>query len=208
MGVLLAQYFAGLGTVGPALSSFHHQDLLPSKTPGNLAPAGLGHLPVGDGQSIPEGETGPHKSSGSCPSSTHPVFFSHSPPTLPYPFLEVPMAPNVIPALNLIPVPHSQSRTPARSETQGLWAPASAQPLQPAPTGLSMGPPLAWMGCCLSTKEPTQQGPPGTGSQTENVLVSYLCAAPTACATEHTPGSGGGRSGEELPEVGLGVQLI
>lgn len=121
------------------------------------------------------------------------------------------MAPIIIPALNRIPMPHSQSRTPASSGAQELWVPACAQPLQPAPAGLSRGPPLAWMGCCLLTKEPTQPGPPGTRSQTESVPVSYLVLLPQTAllsTPEHTPGSGGGWSGEELPEVGLGVQLI
>lgn len=74
-----------------------------------------------------------------------------------------------------------------------------------------MGPPQAWMGCCLVTKEPAQQGPSGTGSETESVLVSYLALSPQTgllSTPEHTPGSGGGWSGEELLEVGVGVQLL
>lgn len=92
------------------------------------------------------------------------------------------MAPIIIPALNLIPMPYSQSRTPARSGAQGLWAPAYARPLQPVPAGLSMGPPLAWMGCCLLTKRP-----PSAGAAKDRVRLkvclcpSYLFPVPTDC---------------------------
>ena len=90
-----------------------------------------------------------------------------------------PMSPIIMPALTLIPGPHSQSRTPAGSEAQGLQAPPDAQTLRPVPAGLSMGPPLAWMGCCLLTKQSTQQGPLGRGVRTEGMCMSHPCPAPT-----------------------------
>lgn len=127
-----------------------------------------------------------------------PIFPSHSLPALPHPFLEAPTSPVIIPALHLIPMPHSQSRTPSGSGAQGWWAPADAQPLQPVPAGHSVGPPLAWMGCCLLTKKPAQQGPAGAGSHHGTCTVVCLCPALQTVllsAPEHTPGSreaGGG----------------
>lgn len=89
------------------------------------------------------GRLGPYRPSRPSPSSTHVAFPSHSPPTLPYSHLEALMCLIIFPTLNLLPIPHSQSRTPAGSGVPALWAPADAQPLQPVPAGLSMGPPLA-----------------------------------------------------------------
>ena len=160
--------------VGPAPTSFPHQDLLPSKTPGNLAPAGLGRLPMGDRTEDARGGAGANKSSCPSPSSV-PVFPSHAPRTLPYTFSYVP---HIMPALTLIPGPHSRSRTPAESGAQGPRAPPDEQPLRPVPAGLSTGPPLAWMGCCLLTKQPTQQGPLGWGVRTEGMCMSHPCPAP------------------------------
>lgn len=40
-----------------------------------------------------------------------------------------------------------------------------------------MGPPLAWMGCCLLIKEHAQQGHQGQGDKPENEFVPYLYPA-------------------------------
>lgn len=115
------------------------------------------------------------------------------------------MAPIIIPALKLVPMPHSQSRTPARSGAQGLRAPAHAQPLQPAPAGLSMGPPLAWMGCCLLDQKAHSAGAT-SDRELDHKCAKCACILPPLhplppqtvllSSPEPTPGSAGGCSGE------------
>lgn len=104
----------------------------------------------------------------------HPaVFPSHALHT-PYAF---PQSPIIMPALTPHPWATLTVQDTCRVRAQGLQAPPDAQPLRPVPAGLSMGPPLAWMGCCLLAKQSTQQGPLGRGARTEGMCMSP-CPAP------------------------------
>lgn len=151
-----------------------------------------------------QGRLRPHRTSRPSSYSTPPAF--PYAPALPHSLSDALMSPIILILIfSHIAMPYSQSRTPAEFRARGLWAPACAQPLQLALAGLSMGPPPAWIGCCLLTKSPVGRSHQRPDSCTTAESVFYLCLAHTGCTSAMQQSTS--RLGE-LSRGDLGKQLM
>lgn len=125
-----------------------------------------------------QGRLRPHRTSRPSSYSTPPAFPSNYAPALPHSLSDALMSPILLILIfSHITMPYSPSRTPAEFRAPGLWAPACAQPLQLALAGLSMGPPPAWIGCCLLTKSPVGRSHQRPDICTTAESIFYLCLA-------------------------------